>query len=1086
VVQLAVSGDAGRADAGVENTGLIDAGGGRVVLTAGTASGLLSNVINTSGVIRAASADGAGGTIELLGRGGGTVRVAGNLDASGATRGGSVTVTGQDVRLAPTARVAASGRAAGGSVRIGGDRLGQGELRRAETATVDEGARIEARATEGTGGSVILWADQDTWFAGAIAADGPAAGGFVETSAREHLGIAPSAEVTPGPGGLWLLDPRNVVISTATSGATVGAGVHNPPPGPGDWVVHRGPIQTALNNGGDVTITTAAPTPTPGAAGNITVSASITWSGAGSLTLDAHNDIIVNAAIATSGAGSFTANAQRDTIVNHNVTATGTGGVTLRGVTGDVIVTNATSGNREVRTASGELTMEAGRSVLLRRPLEGSGNVRVFSASGPVTLTGGTSVELTGGSTTSAWVRLGTATSSSAVTVTAPTIRVAGGTVAAAFAEILAGASGGITGAITLAASERIDVVNNAGPGRVLARVGAPLTMRAPEQIWNGRVEAGTSTTGNGGEVRLAGNITAGVPPIFNLAPGNNFTLEAASSYTSPVALRVDTRGAGTITLNGPVTAAGVRLESQERVTLAPGATVTATGGALTMRAPVQIWDGRVVAAGTAGEPTGGEVRLAGGITATVAPVFNLGPGNSFTLEPTAPGPPGVAPTPSRYISPVALRVDTRGAGAITLHAPVTAAGATLVSERRVTLASGATVTATGPGDALVIAAGRRFDNQAGEAALAAPEGGRWLVFLDRFGDMRGTEPAPAAFDLYHRQFNYADPQRSDVAAQIETLGVLAGNRIVYGQQPVITVTGQSLAKTYGTAVTPAATVAGLRPKDALADILAGGTAATSDGAAAGANVGSYPTTPIASLTGRGAEQRYLLALVNGTLTVNPAPLTVTANDAVRFYGSPNPAFTARFDGFVLGQDASVLGGTLAFATPATPASPVGAYTVMPGGLTSGNYAITFRPGTLTVHPAPLTVTANDAARFYGMPNPPFSASFAGFVLGQGPGVLGGALAFATPATAASPAGHYAIVPSGLTSGNYAITFAPGTLAVLAPVTLPPLELRPLTVNGMPALHPGDAGLRIGAAAFEAVMAVVEPLRWDDDQRERE
>ncbi|MFN7001349.1 MAG: filamentous hemagglutinin N-terminal domain-containing protein, partial [Elioraea tepidiphila] len=93
VVQLAVSGDAGRADAGVENTGLIDAGGGRVVLSAGTASGLLSNAINTSGVIRAASADGAGGTIELVGRGEGTVRVAGNLDASGATRGGSVTVT---------------------------------------------------------------------------------------------------------------------------------------------------------------------------------------------------------------------------------------------------------------------------------------------------------------------------------------------------------------------------------------------------------------------------------------------------------------------------------------------------------------------------------------------------------------------------------------------------------------------------------------------------------------------------------------------------------------------------------------------------------------------------------------------------------------------------------------------------------------------------------------------------------------------------------------------------------------------------------------------------------------------------------
>jgi hypothetical protein len=189
----------------------------------------------------------------------------------------------------------------------------------------------------------------------------------------------------------------------------------------------------------------------------------------------------------------------------------------------------------------------------------------------------------------------------------------------------------------------------------------------------------------------------------------------------------------------------------------------------------------------------------------------------------------------------------------------------------------------------------------------------------------------------------------------------------------------------------------------------------------------------------------------------------------------------------VLGQDRSVLVGTLGFTTDAAPASPVGAYTVTPGGLTSGNYAISFVPGTLTVNPAPLTVTANDAARLYGAANPAFTARYGGFVLGQGPGVLGGALAFATPATEASPAGHYAIVPSGLTSGNYAITFVPGTLTVLAPVTLPPLELRPLTVNGVRAVHPGDAGLRI--AVFEPAMPAADLIRLDnelDNERERE
>ena len=55
-----------------------------------------------------------------------------------------------------------------------------------------------------------------------------------------------------------------------------------------------------------------------------------------------------------------------------------------------------------------------------------------------------------------------------------------------------------------------------------------------------------------------------------------------------------------------------------------------------------------------------------------------------------------------------------------------------------------------------------------------------------------------------------------------------------------------------------------------------------------------------------------------------------------------------------------------------------------------------------------------------------------GFVAGEGPGNLGGALAFTTtePVTGYAPVGSYSITPSGLTSANYAITFASGTLTV--------------------------------------------------------
>jgi hypothetical protein len=67
-----------------------------------------------------------------------------------------------------------------------------------------------------------------------------------------------------------------------------------------------------------------------------------------------------------------------------------------------------------------------------------------------------------------------------------------------------------------------------------------------------------------------------------------------------------------------------------------------------------------------------------------------------------------------------------------------------------------------------------------------------------------------------------------------------------------------------------------------------------------------------------------------------------------------------------------------------------------------------------------------------GEANPTFTVSYNGFVLGEGPSVLGGTLWFSTTATASSPPGTYAITPGGLTSSNYTITFVSGTLTVLS------------------------------------------------------
>jgi hypothetical protein len=156
----------------------------------------------------------------------------------------------------------------------------------------------------------------------------------------------------------------------------------------------------------------------------------------------------------------------------------------------------------------------------------------------------------------------------------------------------------------------------------------------------------------------------------------------------------------------------------------------------------------------------------------------------------------------------------------------------------------------------------------------------------------------------------------------------------------------------------------------------------------------------------------------------------VTAKDATKVYGANNPGFEVTYSGFVNGDAAASLGGTLAFDTQATASSPVGSYDVTPRGLTSGNYNITFAKGTLTVTKAALTVTANDATKAYGADMPNFGVKYDGLVNGDTGASLGGTLAFDTTATKGSPVGSYDVTPKGLTSNNYSINFVKGTLTV--------------------------------------------------------
>ena len=237
----------------VTNEGKIRANGGRVELTAAAARVVVDSVINTSGVIKANSIGRHNGMIVLSAATGASkpagaatqsIKISGTLSAAGrkkGTQGGTILVTGEDIKVA-NARIDASGRRGGGKVLIGGDwgggnpktslvsnpsaKLETYVIPTATTVSVDAATTINASATgRGNGGKVVLWSDSETTFAGTILARGGAKGGdggFVETSSHGQLAFTGNVDSSAprGRAGTLLLDPQDLLISSACEGAS--------------------------------------------------------------------------------------------------------------------------------------------------------------------------------------------------------------------------------------------------------------------------------------------------------------------------------------------------------------------------------------------------------------------------------------------------------------------------------------------------------------------------------------------------------------------------------------------------------------------------------------------------------------------------------------------------------------------------------------------------------------------------------------------------------------------------------------------------------------------------------------------------
>jgi hypothetical protein len=204
------------------------------------------------------------------------------------------------------------------------------------------------------------------------------------------------------------------------------------------------------------------------------------------------------------------------------------------------------------------------------------------------------------------------------------------------------------------------------------------------------------------------------------------------------------------------------------------------------------------------------------------------------------------------------------------------------------------------------------------------------------------------------------------------------------------------------------------------------GTLTLTTTAMAASPPGSYPITP-SGLT----SSNYAIVFVPGSLTVTDKqiPFVVWAAPPAISYGTPLSSAHLNAVANVPGsfRYSPALGTRLnagngqALQAMFTPSD-------------STIYAVLTTTVTIDVARAPLTITANDATRPAGQPNPSFSVRYTGLVNGETSGVLSGTLSISTDATAASPPGSYPIIPSGLTSSNYTLVFVPGSLTVTAAV----------------------------------------------------
>lgn len=127
-------------------------------------------------------------------------------------------------------------------------------------------------------------------------------------------------------------------------------------------------------------------------------------------------------------------------------------------------------------------------------------------------------------------------------------------------------------------------------------------------------------------------------------------------------------------------------------------------------------------------------------------------------------------------------------------------------------------------------------------------------------------------------------------------------------------------------------------------------------------------TSPVGEydiIVSKGTVTNKNVTYVNGTLTIEKAPLTITAKSYSREEGEENPQFDVEYSGFKNNETSAVLTKQPTVSCSATPESSAGVYPIIVSGATAQNYDVTHVNGSLTVTEASTgTETVTEATVF--------------------------------------------------------------------------------------------------------------------------